>query len=250
MSPTKIALCFTLLWANICWAEPCESDTLQKLGSHIGYQPAATTISDCKIMPNKPQYMLVAIAQLTPESIVDEGNYAGEYDLDMIVMDAASYKVIKRFSQAKAIPTDAIAFTGLTIDTAKYNLNNRQRAFGLRVNFRGSSRVNPYSQTLLNLYIEVDKGLQEVLHGFEVESYSGEWDGNCEGEFYFSTSTLAIKKTEATGFSDLLVKTQSGGSVNRLIKDECTDKEKVKETQHSLLRYTGGSYKLVTEKTP
>lgn len=250
MSPYKIAFCLIALWGNSVWAEPCDFDTIQKMGKYIGYQPDEAAITACKLMPNKPQYMLLAIAQFEPDPTADESSYVGDYDLDIIVMDTGSYKVIKRFIRKKAIPSDAVALTALTFDTAKYNLNNHQRAFGLRMKFSNNSRMNPYSHMLLNLYVETDTGLQQVLQGFEVESYYGEWDDNCVGEFYSSSSTLTIKKPEATGFSDILVKTQSGGSINRLIKDECTDQEKPKETQSSLLKYTGGSYKLVTEKLP
>lgn len=249
MYASKIILCTSLFWANICCAEPCGPEIIQKLTKYTATQPADTEFSACKLMPNKPQYMLVALAQFRPDPTSSDPTYVGHYDINVMVVDTTYYKPVNKLTKAKVIPVDAVALTDLDIDTARYNLNNSQRAFGVRITLSGSSRVNPYSQTFLNLYIESGAALQEILSDFEVALSGGEWDGNCEGEFFSAASTLSIKKPEATGFSDILVKTEHIDTVNSLVQDECSYQDKAKEITRSQLKYAGGSYKLITEKS-
>jgi len=62
------------------------------------------------------------------------------------------------------------------------------------VNHSGSSRIYPRSSTELNLYIDDGRKLRKVLGGLEVNKHTGEWDGNCEGNFSETNSSVTIGK--------------------------------------------------------
>jgi len=53
-----------------------------------------------------------------------------------------------------AFYSDAIELTDFEIDTARYQLNNESRAFGVRSNFAHNPYSFSFSEQLINLYVQ------------------------------------------------------------------------------------------------
>ena len=133
-------------------------------------------------------------------------------------------------------------FDGLSIDTARYKLTSDLRAFGVRAGFTGSSRANPFEQSVLSLYVREGNALRPVLEQLVIESSNGEWDTHCVGEFSRTQRTLDLAKTSSHGFADLIVRSVTTGTQNTLGKTDCESTDSVGKTVLTTLRYDGRQY--------
>ena len=93
----------------------------------------------------------------------NEGHDYFVLDAYIVVIDNATGKIICKFIEPNAWTSDALMLTGISIDTGLYHLNTTTRAFGIRVDYTGSSRPNPFSETHLSLYV-ADKNSLKAEH--------------------------------------------------------------------------------------
>jgi hypothetical protein len=77
---------------------------------------------------------------------------------------------------------DAVRISGISFDTAPYQLGPDRLAFGVRSEWIGSSRPNPLMETTLSLYEPRGAALSPVLNDLVVQRSQGEWDTSCAGE--------------------------------------------------------------------
>lgn len=102
--------------------------------------------------------------------------------------------------------TDANRLNNFEIDFAQYNIQQNNRAFGVRISYSGSSSVNPSEFITLNLYQIKNNQIINILNEFKIYSSSGEnnrWDS---GEYTTSESILSVEKTITDNYRDLRVK--------------------------------------------
>ncbi|KMZ11675.1 hypothetical protein BHUM_04213c [Candidatus Burkholderia humilis] len=71
----------------------------------------------------------------------------------------------------------------------------------MRVSYEGSSRVNPFMQTALNLYAMEGKTLRPVLDRLIIDTSNGEWNGQCTGEFDKTVRTIGMGPAGASGYA-------------------------------------------------
>lgn len=206
----------------------------------------ASELAVCKVNPADASQVLAALPLMVN---VDEYGQ-GDYGLDVLVADATSGKVIAHSYQEAAIVSDAVQFSGLTLDTARYQVSPGLRAFGVRIRHTGSSRVNPFSSETLSLYVNDGSQLRQVMGDLVVSKGNGEWDGACAGEFGETKRTLAIGKPGKEGFSRLRVTEISTGS-RSVVKGEdgCEEIESSSTTKTFNLDYDGGRYGVPKELT-
>lgn len=139
--------------------------------------------------------------------------------------------------------SDAIRLDEIKIDVAPYFLTENTRAFGIRVEYFGSSRVNPYYNQTLSLFVKEKGTLKNILRNLSVEENTGEWDGACEGKFHDESKTLIMTKEKTNGYFDILVKSKIVESVAFFNNaNECDEKETVSYTT-SVLKFDGNLYK-------
>lgn len=200
----------------------------------------------CKVNPANASQTLAALPFAED---VDEDEQ-GDYGLAVIVADTSSNKIVAQHYQAAAISSDAIRFEGLTLDTARYQLAPKLRAFGVRVNHIGSSRVNPFSSTALNLYVLEGSTLRPVMNALEVSSSNGEWDGMCVGEFSQTERTLSITDKTSKGFASLQVDEQTVGTQDRLNGEDCESTDSKPVTSRTILKYDQGQYAVPSTMSP
>lgn len=192
--------------------------------------------SVCKASPVDPNRTLAALAFVESGDEEDGATYGLE------VLTAVGGRVEQHVYESAAIESDAVRFEGLSLDTARYNLTPTLRAFGVRASYVGSSRVNPFSSTELSLYVLDGAKPRKVLNKLEVQRSGGEWDGNCQGEFYDTTSSLAIDKTLSHGYAGLAVTEKTVGSRSIAKSDDCTSSDSKPVVKKYQVTYNGTHY--------
>jgi len=193
----------------------------------------------CKVWPADPGKTLLAV-QLGHEAA--ESPDGATYDLEMLVADSAQPRILQRYRQDGALVSDAIRVGALTLDTARYRLNENTTAFGLRIEYLGSSRANPYSGVVLNLYASQEGKLRPVLRGLEVSLSRGEWDTNCAGEFSTVRRTVAVDAKRDHGYAGLLVNSAQEDSRAAPQGRDCSEKTVAKNKSSVRLAYDGREY--------
>lgn len=183
------------------------------------------------------------------KSVFVIAKYASEVSVDYFVLDAyilvidnATGKIINKFIEPNAWTSDAVMLSSITIDTGLYILNKTTRAFGVRVDYTGSSRPNPYSESELSLYITDKNSLKQVLKNYTISRSNGEWDTNCAGEFEDNISTIDIDKIMTNNFYNIIVKTKTVNTKNIPTNDDCIAKESIKRKTSKLI-FNGKEYK-------
>lgn len=195
----------------------------------------------CKVWPAYDDLTIVATSTFTPD-FVDAGNDGGNVDLELSLIQSSSSKRLANYRKKDAYYSDAVAYEGLAIDTAKYKLNTDERAFGIRSKFAHESSVSPYSKTELALYLQDGTVLRPVLEGLVVDSRNGEWDGNCAGEGTRTQRTIGIAQSMQNGFADLIVSSTVTLTKSLKVGELCDDESKKLKTTQVTLRYDGKQY--------
>ncbi|MBN3852971.1 hypothetical protein G3N59_06220 [Paraburkholderia sp. Ac-20340] len=235
----RILLCLAIGLTPLLAHAGCE-DNFQKWTSQL--HPGRTLDTEhaaCKVWPANEALTIAALPLPQKNNNDDEGTD----DLEVLVADTASGTVIAHQFQKSAISYDAVRFSGLTIDTARYQLTPQNRAFGVRVSHEGSSRVNPFGQTALSLYVVDGQSLRTVVDRLIVEDSGGEWDGNCAGDFSNTTRTLDLGPAGKEGYAVLKGKELSSQTTNVVRGGDCKyDINKSSKRTGFTLEYKNGKY--------
>lgn len=171
----------------------------------------------CKRWPAHPDRILLAVPLIGPSDADDQ---TSEGDLDVWVLDAASGAPLRQLRLASALDSDAIRFSALALDTARYRLDAATTAFGVRVSVSGSSGPNPFGQTSLRLFVDDGRTLRMVLPPLVVAESHGEWDTRCAGDFSDLQRTLAV--AAASGAPAALLVRETGSSSRQWLEhDAC-----------------------------
>ncbi|MBP0581990.1 hypothetical protein J8I29_21860 [Labrys sp. LIt4] len=196
----------------------------------------------CKAWPYRPELMLAAVPLIEAEPPI-EGENKG--DVEIIIADVATGKPVARRLEKGMAFSDAIRFGSMSLDTARYDVGDGLRAFGLRTSQSGSSRLNPYGEQALWMYI-FDKGrIERVLDGLIVERSNGENNGECEGESTTLTRTVKLGPKAGAGYRDLAVEQSLTRETWKTVAGECrADKRPGKPAGFKLV-YDNGHYRPV-----
>lgn len=193
----------------------------------------------CKAWPWRPELMLAAVPLVEAKPPV-EGENKG--DVEILVTDRAGKPLARRLEPGMAF-SDAIRFGDIGLDTARYDVAEGLRAFGLRTAQYGSSRVNPYSEQALWLYI-FDKGrIERVLDGLIVERSNGENDGNCQGESTTVKRTVTLGPKTSARYRALDVEQTTTIETSKPDGDDCRTEERPGKTTRFRLTYDKGGYR-------
>ena len=138
--------------------------------------------------------------------------------------------------------SDAVFIYDITIDTARYLVQENVRAFGVVLHTRSMSQPNPYYSKYISLFIPEEDALQNILKNYEIYSYRGETDMNCFAEMYSEDKTLIISKTKTNDYFDINVDALH----TKLISIDCIE-SKTTTTSKQVLKFSDGSYKIQTE---
>jgi hypothetical protein len=241
MKKTLLALFAGLLLPVLCpvLAHAGCKDRLQMWAGRLHPQRTLDTgLAVCKDWPADSALTLAAL----PLPHKDNDRDGGVFDLEVLVANRASGAIVAHVFQENAITSDAVRFAGLSLDTARYQLKPGVRAFGVRVSYEGSSRVNPFTETALNLYAVHGRALRPVLDRLIIDTSSGEWDGQCAGEFDKTMRTIGIDPAGAGDYAALRVAEKSVHSVSKQVDDRCASEDGKPSRASVLLPYRDGIY--------
>jgi len=196
----------------------------------------------CRLDPSNRGRAIVAITY----SPVDEkaGNPGstdepGDYDLDLAIFDVATGEVISHSHEAGAIPSDAIRFDSLTIDTGRYVLAHGRRAFGIRTTHSAHCSGCSYGTAELALYMPAGPQLSKVL-----ETVVGEYQDNstdsCPNGTSSRETTFSVGSGRSHGFADLVASTVTTFACN----DEKNPPQKSKPEGTMTLHFDGHAYSI------
>lgn len=121
--------------------------------------------------------------------------------------------------------SDDLQLESIEVDLGPYNLNKETSAYGVRVKYAGSSRVNPYYNETISLFVQQKDQLKRILNNYEIKLSQGEWDGLCEGEFKEEKKTIEVTQNVTNGLFDIIIKNNITITTNTKVDDDCIDKE-------------------------
>lgn len=194
-----------------------------------------------KLNPNNPQETIIVI----PE-IAEEGEQYFALNSHIVAVNSETGKITHKYfesSKTNGWVSDAIELREIKIDTAPYKISEKDRAFGVRVSYRGSSRINPYVTETISLFLKTKTHtMQKIATNYEVNLFRGEWDTDCEGEFNGEKKTLHISAKKTNGYYDILVNNKVTETTNFI--DEKGDCEATEEasTIKTILQFNGKEY--------
>ncbi|RRQ49578.1 hypothetical protein DZC72_02960 [Maribacter algicola] len=190
--------------------------------------------------PDNPKETILVI----PE-IVDEGEMYFDLNAHIVIADNRSGKIKNNYFESNETnnwESDAIELDGLQIDPTAYQITEDKSAFGVTVSHIGHSRVNPYSDKTLSLFVKSGDSLLKVLSDYTMKDYGGEWDGDCDGEFTETKKSLSIGQEKTNGYFDIRVDTEN--SYTHSYKDkngDCLSDMKL-DPQKTILKFNGWRY--------
>lgn len=191
-----------------------------------------------KKMPNTED-SYIAVIPVIVEQDKDE-DYVFTVRNYIVITDSKG-TIKNQYFDPTELNSDAIMLRSMSIDTGLYNINNNIRAFGIKTDFVGSSRPNPYGSGTISLYYPEGKTLKKVLDQFELDANHGEWDTRCNGEFQDDHSYIMMDGSKTNNFTDLKIKTISVKTLNKEVKGDCDSKETSKTT-YKTLKFRNGKY--------
>ncbi|HGM5488871.1 TPA: hypothetical protein ACKP1B_000454 [Serratia fonticola] len=204
-----------------------------------------TELSTCKAWPYAPEKTIAVLMLEAKEQA--EPDFT-DYDVAVYVVDSQTGKVLASKYHPRAMMDDAIYTSSVSIDTARYQLSPTLRAFGVRFNHRGSSSVNPINIERLNLYTLQDRQLSLVLNNLTMDEFSGEWDGQCTGDFNETKRVLALGKLAHNDMQDLEIQTLETHRQARKKGEDCLQNSKVVAKTRVQLKFDGQAYPVAQDK--
>jgi len=198
------------------------------------------------VYPENPNETILLI----PE-IVDEGEQYFELNSHIVIVDNQIGKITHKFfesNHSNQWVSDAIELLEIRIDSAQFPLSTDQNAFGIRVDYLGMSRVNPYSNETLSLFTKSDDKLDKILSNYSIKDFGGEWDGDCNGEFIGEEKIVFSSPNKTTGYFDLLVNKKITETKNNTDEEEDCQYENTYLIKNSILKFDGTKYSEVEDK--
>jgi len=191
----------------------------------------------CKAMPDDPNKLIM---------IMDDKVY---------VVDAATAKIVSEGDMG----TTPFQANSYAIDTARYRLAPKTRAFAIRFASTQPHYHGGGSSESLNLYVVDGERIRVVMESLLTDNWVGGM--NCTDESNPSPSTcathyegtradIAIAKTAHHGYADLIVTTYSGSCDDGDEKENCDtldEKRLTVKDKVTTLRFDGKQYPVPTE---
>lgn len=202
--------------------------------------PGTLGYAACKDWPAQAGVQIRALAS-APDNATGDAQ-AEMFDLLVTLVDTGSQQVKASYTQQQAISSDAVAFDGLAVDTARYQVGEGVRAFGIRSHFSHESMYNPFASENLSLFVVQGQALRPLLSDLNVYQYGGESEGRCQGQFSTRKRTLAMATTRSHGFADLIVKTTLVKRQATQRGEQCLEQNSPPQVSQVTLRYDGQRY--------
>ena len=199
-----------------------------------------TNLIKTKVYPENPNETFLVI----PE-IVDEGEQFFELTSHILIADNRTGKITHNYFESYLTNqwvSDAVELREINIDTTHYSLSEETKAYGIQVDYLGMSRVNPYSNQTLSLFIKSGDKLEKALSNYSIKYFGGEWDGNCNGEYVSEEKIMFQGPNKTKGYFDLLVYNKITETKDYKDENEVCQTKNSYQFKNSILKYDGTKY--------
>jgi len=170
-----------------------------------------------------------------------------EVDLVLILIDNTSHKILAQHAEAQKYTSDAIGLSSVSLDMANYKVTDKQRAFGVRDNYTGSSNPNPCDSGNISLYIIENNHFKLILDKFQTYLYNGETNMKCYFDGEETNSVLIMEKSKTNGYYDIRIKSVKTILKSRAPKnpdDDCIDTPTKQKPTYCTLKFLKGRYQV------
>lgn len=232
----------------------CEENTVARAADalHYGAGPDFWDASNstCRLVPFQRARAIVALAHYKGQEQSGAAFVAGDsdyqLDLDIVVMNVVDGAVVLHRHEPGVIPSDAIQFEGLSIDTGRYVLAPGKRAFGIRTAHSAHCYQCAYSDSDLSLYMLNSNRIDPILQ-VRVGETRNESTPECPDTIIETNTAIDVGPGNSHGLADLLLTTTSRSSPN----DEDTPATCMSvDTKTIRARFDGKGYRLPTGAIP
>lgn len=236
-----------LLFVNICFGNDELNNSSNSLLQNV-LKELKLTENDYKkelyiekVLPYSKEYTVMVIPKTSEQKTDEYNHYYGVFDCYIVVVNNITKRIINKFYEKEAWSSDAIVLTKIEIDTAPYILDKNIRAFGVRVYYEGSSRVNPYSQEDISLFIMEKDSIKKLLNNYPIYELHGENNGNSKGELVTKTGKLIISDKKINNLNNIIINNEIISSTYDFTNDR-EEKNTIKKNS-KILRFNGKEYK-------
>lgn len=216
-----LSIFFLLVSTISCFSQTNSLE--EKIKKELNFNNSDYFSFDLKQLPNDPKLSLAAVTKYVGKTEEDEF----DCELILVLIETNSQKIIYKYVDKTKFISDAIRLSSVTLDMANYSVSKNLRAFGVRSSYEGSSRVNPYSNENIMLFIIQENKILKILPDFEMSAFHGEYNMDCNYENEESKSFFIMQKEKSNGFYSILVKTKA--SITKAIPSK-TDENDCVET--------------------
>ena len=164
------------------------------------------------------------------------------FDLYVVVYNLLQKKIAQFYKGIDEYSSDAIVLEKLSIDTAKFIVNEKERAFGLRAYFRNYSRVSAFAEETFSLFLPQETSLKKILNQYSIDvSRNTDYSNNCEGSSSESiTSMFMMDNKKTKGYFNIKNRITL---IRNTFSADCRDEKEEKSTKIVFLKYNGKEYK-------
>ncbi|MBR8657725.1 hypothetical protein KDH83_30890, partial [Achromobacter sp. Marseille-Q0513] len=139
---------------------------------------------------------------------------------------------------------DAVRLTGVVFDTARYDLAQDERAFGIRVTRSTSSTGSMQGETSLRLFVMSEHELHVVMDGLVVSRLRGAWENECDSREEKRDVTLSVDAAKSAGYRNLVATDTRVSRVYAPQGAKCVDRVTDTTTTRHTLAFDGKTYSI------
>lgn len=179
--------------------------------------------------------------------VKDEGEHYFELIPHLVIVNNQTAQILQHYKATQPediLVSDALGLERMSIDEEVYQLSKTTKAFGVRVDYVGSSRANPFANQILSLFVPSNNTLKKVLDNFEIITDRGIWDTMCNGEFFTSKKELIISEDHTNGLFDINVIERITETTAFEDQNGDCDENTSNSIKKQLLTYKGDVYNL------
>jgi hypothetical protein len=231
-------------------AQAQDFETLERdLKRQIHYTDTTYYSFDMKIVKDSPNRAVVVVAKFSTP--YEEDGF--DCKVTVYTVDITTKKILGQYIFPKPFTSDSIKLSTFQLDFAPYQLNAKTRAFGVRWSYNSSSRVSPFGESYIALFVLKNEQPTCILPQLQTSESQGEWDMQCKYDKQEINRLILVAPTQHNGYADLIVKSQTIIRSSRQPKvesDPCVEQELKSPYQKEIWMFKDGKYqKLVTKKS-
>ena len=219
-------------------------ELIKKALNEVNVKDSNTDFIKTKVFPDTNYETIVVI----PE-VVNKEEDIYELNSHIVIINNRTGNISHKFfesSKENGWFSDAIYISDISIGIVYYKISPTQKAFGIIIQYTGSSQPNPYIRKDISLYTKHNATLRKVLNSYTIYEESGEVDVSanaCYSDIHKTITKLVTINAMSNAYFDFL-STSTNYQITSFKdeNDDCDVKEKPVSVKKELLRFNGTKY--------